>query len=607
MTSRTSLLLLAMASHGCSLTLDIDGLHDGCEPERWKRDGICVGAEVAPDGGNSACMAGDAGPCESAAGCKSDEYESAPGVCDKLRTCPPGTHVVRDSQAQDRRCVPCPSDTFTSTENELECHDVTACPEGMIEVEGPTMVSARKCDHCSAGEFEQDGVCVPARECPAGTYIGMVESGSTDRTCSVCPKDTFSDGPNAEQCEGWQVCPSEKPESVAGDAWRDRVCSACGAGRFGTADNCADLTVCQPGTYEHEGPTGETNRRCMACDGDTFSATTNALACTPRDVCGDNEFMPAEPSAGQDRHCQPCQGLKVSEGPNANECHVDFEVHAGMRNTCVLRRSTQGVTCWGSHFATYSPSGRFSQIDVAKTENQSGGCGILADSGEPSCWGAAPFAAPGAAPRERLSSVSVGKGHACGIRETGSTLVCWGDYRARFGDAEPPAGAFSYVAAGASSNCAIRTTGEVHCWGEYDSWTAGQYTLTPDERFSSVDVGLDFICGVTLDQQARCWGALGVDGKYNPPDTAFESVSVGFKHACGVTAAGAVRCWGEDGLGDETNEEGAGRVASQDQYHDRFASVDAGPFHNCAVHAHSGGIFCWGTPGKDPPEEFAEP
>jgi Regulator of chromosome condensation (RCC1) repeat len=67
-----------------------------------------------------------------------------------------------------------------------------------------------------------------------------------------------------------------------------------------------------------------------------------------------------------------------------------------------------------------------------------------------------------------------GARHACGsTSDDGPTIVCWGDNS--FGQASPPAGPLSYLAAGRNHTCAVKllggtpqdsTWGSLVCWGD---------------------------------------------------------------------------------------------------------------------------------------------
>lgn len=73
--------------------------------------------------------------------------------------------------------------------------------------------------------------------------------------------------------------------------------------------------------------------------------------------------------------------------------------------------------------------------------------------------------------------MSVGEGHACGIRRSDGHVVCWGgDYYGQVSGA-PPSTAFDAVAAGYDHTCGIRRSdGQTVCWGRDDD---GQVSGAP--------------------------------------------------------------------------------------------------------------------------------
>src|SRR5207253_9519392 len=61
-----------------------------------------------------------------------------------------------------------------------------------------------------------------------------------------------------------------------------------------------------------------------------------------------------------------------------------------------------------------------------------------------------------------VAQVSAGADYGCALR-TDSTVACWGDNY--FGQATPPADAFTEVSAGGPGSGATTTAGAVHTWG----------------------------------------------------------------------------------------------------------------------------------------------
>lgn len=124
--------------------------------------------------------------------------------------------------------------------------------------------------------------------------------------------------------------------------------------------------------------------------------------------------------------------------------------------------------------------------------------------------------------------------------------------------------------------------------------------------FRQVRAGWGFTCGVTVDDQAWCWGAnfggqLG-DGtttdRLGPVRVAggllFREISPGSSYTCGVTVDDLAYCWGLNHggrLGDGTTTASLTPVAVAGGL--RFRSVSAGASHTCGVTTTDQG-YCWG-------------
>jgi len=126
-------------------------------------------------------------------------------------------------------------------------------------------------------------------------------------------------------------------------------------------------------------------------------------------------------------------------------------------------------------------------------------------------------------PDRMLHVLSMSSWRTCGIDQTGA-IVCCGVR----GDA-PPAGTFSAVSADEKYGCAIRSNGELACWGE-----APLGAKPPAGRFTRLHVRGGG-CAITAERSVRCWGVP--TGWEAPPG---EYVDV----ALGPTREGSVMCWG---------------------------------------------------------------
>ncbi|HEY2407453.1 MAG TPA: hypothetical protein VGI10_15690 [Polyangiaceae bacterium] len=174
------------------------------------------------------------------------------------------------------------------------------------------------------------------------------------------------------------------------------------------------------------------------------------------------------------------------------------------------------------------------------------------------------------------SAVSVGQGHACGIRAPG-TLWCWG--RNTDGELAQGAGAaeqirspvqvgsdsdFVSVAAGQSGTCAIRRGGALFCAGANTEGSLGTGDTNPRDTLTAIGVGSE------------------------------QSVSIDQFHACAIDGAGSLSCWGRNiegqlGVGDLTDRSTPALVAGGP-----FQGVSVGRFFTCAVDT-SGAISCTGA------------
>jgi len=205
------------------------------------------------------------------------------------------------------------------------------------------------------------------------------------------------------------------------------------------------------------------------------------------------------------------------------------------------------------------------------------------------------------------------------------------------------------LAVGGVFSCVIGADGHVTCWG-MNAWgqlgaATGERCGTepcarrpvptaPALRFRSLSaspassVWSGHVCGVTVDDEAFCWGVdktqlgqeldtpefcVAQNGLVGQPCSR-EPVRVGLPgdvttvasgdfHSCGVDAGGAVWCWGSDSNGQlgSADAEVCGefdlpcsfapvRIAGDR----RFRVVTAGSIHACALD-EGGEAWCWGN------------
>lgn len=74
-------------------------------------------------------------------------------------------------------------------------------------------------------------------------------------------------------------------------------------------------------------------------------------------------------------------------------------------------------------------------------------------------------------------------------------------------------GTFQQISVGGWHSCAVRTAGEIACWGldEY-----GETSPPTDPTLEDVATGNRFSCGETTTHEIRCWGRDHY-GQASPP------------------------------------------------------------------------------------------
>jgi alpha-tubulin suppressor-like RCC1 family protein len=211
-------------------------------------------------------------------------------------------------------------------------------------------------------------------------------------------------------------------------------------------------------------------------------------------------------------------------------------VEGGIDNMCGIR-SGGNLYCWGdndngqigdgSEDASSSPSGVALQGNwtAVSTGDYNATCGIR--SGELYCWGRNSAGMLGlgttdsnvrhSSPQRVGSfsdweSVSVGEAHVCAIR-SGGQLFCWGQGGANGAETQSGAparvGSFSDwvgVAAGVAHNIAVRENGTLYYWGSGLFGAYDQDSVTP----IVVDDSRDYVLPLYADYDLSCATSGGV-------------------------------------------------------------------------------------------------
>jgi alpha-tubulin suppressor-like RCC1 family protein len=217
----------------------------------------------------------------------------------------------------------------------------------------------------------------------------------------------------------------------------------------------------------------------------------------------------------------------------------------------------------------------------------------------------------------------------------------------RDGELQPVDGVWSWIDAGPGHTCGLVGT-QAFCWGDGyfgklgDGVLRDRFFVEPDPvigglHFREVSANDYHSCGVTVDNQAYCWGdntfgQIGTGPEYERGGfypkrqnmrpaavgggIAFAHVSLGGAYTCGLSVEGKAYCWGKNDfgqLGNGTFTSSQEPVAVLTEV--RFVKIQAGSAAVCAL-TQGGQAWCWGYNGRgelgaDTPGQtcgtFAEP
>lgn len=334
---------------------------------------------------------------------------------------------------------------------------------------------------------------------------------------------------------------------------------------------------------------------------------------------------------------------------------------AGRYHTCALAIDGD-VHCWGSSSRGQLGTGSLESsrtparvtglstdaLAIAAGEEHS--CAILT-SGAMRCWGTnrerqlgdgtpglysipqfvIPNRVQGATTQiKEPLQLALGRYHSCAIT-TARSLDCWGrNSDGQLGDgteiphSQPAAvlgmeSGVTHVALGAEHSCALKTSGQLFCWGgnQYgqlgDGATDQRMIPVPVKglaaNISVVTAGDSHSCALSLagGGTLQCWGgnSSGQLGNGSTTDSAIPvtvfgltgvtAVEAGLVHTCAAVTNG-VRCWGanESGqLGDGTAGTHTSPVAVTGLPAGVVTAFAVGDRHSCA--ALDGVVYCWGN------------
>lgn len=177
---------------------------------------------------------------------------------------------------------------------------------------------------------------------------------------------------------------------------------------------------------------------------------------------------------------------------------------------------------------------------------------------------------------------------------------------------------FSQISAGLIMTCGVADGGQAYCWGDntYGQLGSGSVGGFSDEpvpvsgptRFLSVSVGHFVVCGVSIERDAYCWGSgsfgrigsgQSEDGPTPFPSLVvngykYQTLTVGAQHTCGVTVNDQAFCWGLNTYGKLGDDVGpSSTVPIQVSGGHPFIEAGAGGSHSCGL-TRSNEVYCWG-------------
>ena len=320
--------------------------------------------------------------------------------------------------------------------------------------------------------------------------------------------------------------------------------------------------------------------------------------------------------------------VTVVNGDN-NPLDDIIEISGGSYHTCALQ-SNGRVWCWGR--------GGLGQLGHdGSGAKQSNAVQVHTDSDNTVLSG--------------IVHISLNGDHSCALKSNGR-VWCWGKgTQGQLGNggssdqnypvavessADVPQEDIVQLGAGRNHTCALKSDGQVLCWGNQrygilgngnGGDTYGDFTTRPSlVKLNSGDDPEDFLddivrlgignehsCVLKSDKKVWCWGRGRYDKFGNGNDTdqvyaiAVQSdldviqVQTGRHHTCGILENRTVHCWGRGNSGQlghgQTPEDSSGvSVSDGMESLSNITQISLGGWHACGISA-SEGILCWGAGG----------
>ncbi|XP_044510359.1 serine/threonine-protein kinase-like protein CCR4 [Mangifera indica] len=175
-----------------------------------------------------------------------------------------------------------------------------------------------------------------------------------------------------------------------------------------------------------------------------------------------------------------------------------------------------------------------------------------------------------------IQQLEAGNSHICGVVNGTNSLECW--QWPQF-NSSSIVQRFSSIAVGQDFVCGLSETGSISC---NNATTVNSTVIdqVPSGNYSIIDAGFSHACAISLNQSLECWG----DGVGQPPQDEFKALALGENRSCALRYSNeTVVCWGQDNF--------SLPAALQETY---FVSIEAKRRVFCGVLKYNFSLYCWG-------------
>ncbi len=315
----------------------------------------------------------------------------------------------------------------------------------------------------------------------------------------------------------------------------------------------------------------------------------------------------------------------TQEEPVAISTNADWrDISLGTNHSCAIKDDNT-LWCWGSNTSL--------QLGHSTTNNRRPSLLSKTNADE-------------SIVTEKWRVTTSGNSHTCAIKNTDSSLWCWGgNGNGQLGQgttsaliAEPTALAVGSrwlsIAASGNHSCAIRENdNSLWCWGGNEAGQVGNGSnedvttptlISSTTAWNAIGLGTDHSCGIKKDNSLLtlwCWGGnsesqLG-DGTTAPSNipkqigaaSDWDKISLGKEFSCGIDANSKLYCWGNNSVNqlgyNSTNPVIDTSQPQQVGTDTDWSNISSGDSHSCAIKDDES-LWCWGRSSFGQAAQIAE-